>query len=320
MIVYIPNGLSQDVQLQGKSAFCSRLGHALLSMGVKVTDNPQHEADISLHIIRLKPTKSRIKIVRIDGVWHDTRVDYVKRNKGISESLHKSDAVVYQSQFSSHMGDVFLGKFKGPRAVIYNGADPEFFEKAKPVKVSEKNVFVAFSRWRPHKRLRDIIESFLLANIESSRLLVAGDLSRSGLSDKEQKRYFEGCPSISYLGVIDQNRIARYLKIACASIHLCWFDSCPNSVVEAITAKVPVISNNVGGTPELVRLSGGYVCNIDKPYDFKPLDLYHPKPIDRSIIAKAMVKASQKRLPIRNDHVLINEVAKQYLTFMHSLL
>jgi len=185
--------------------------------------------------------------------------------------------------------------------------------------VKQKNVFIAFSKWRPHKRLRDIIESFLLANVDDSILFVAGNLSRSGLSDGEIDKYF-GLPNVKYLGTLTHEQVASYLKVACASIHLCWFDACPNSVVEAIAAGVPVICNNTGGTPELVRPSGGFVCNVDKPYDLEPVDLYHPPSIDRSLIAQAIVKSSQKKLEVKNDHVLIENVAKQYLDFMYCLL
>ena len=37
----------------------------------------------------------------------------------------------------------------------------------------------------PHKRLRDTIESFLLADIKNGSLVVACDLLRSGLDGKE---------------------------------------------------------------------------------------------------------------------------------------
>jgi len=217
------------------------------------------------------------------------------------------------------MCDKYLGEFRGPSRIIFNGTDPNFYDKVLPVKVKQKNVFITFCRWRPHKRLRDTIDCFLLANIEDSILFVAGDLSRSRFSKSERSKYFS-LPNVEYLGVLKQRELAPYLKAACASLHLCWVDWCPNSVVEAVVARTPVICGNVGGTQELVKPSGGYVCDTDKPYDLELIDLYSPPPINKESVAQAMRRCCQEKPKIDNSHVLIEKTARNYLEFMKKLI
>lgn len=317
MIVHLPiKGVGPK---SGKGNFYSRLGIELRKLGVQTTEDPGLVCDISLNNVYIKHNRSRIKILRLDNVWHDTGKNYVRKNSAITSSLVRADAVVYQSRFGKDMCDHYLTSARVPWRIINNGADPAFYEKVKPVLCKESKVFLAFSRWRPHKRLRDIIEAFLLASIPDSKLVVLGDLSKCGLLKPEMSRYLK-LSNIDFVGHVDQDCVASYLKIACASIHLCWFDACPNSVVEAIVAGVPVISNNVGGTPELVSMSGGYVCKIDKAYDLSPVDLYHPPPVNRKLIAAVMKECAEKKRKIDSSRFYISQVALEYKSFMEELM
>ncbi len=318
MKVFIENSNNLPNLLGGKSLFCNRLAKALRDKNVQVFSDPSIDVDISLNVIRIKHEKSRIKLLRLDGIWHDTGKDFKRKNLSIRQNLQRADGVVYQSYFSESMGNKYLGKASCPIKVISNGSDPLFYENIKPIKTSKKLV-MAVSKWRPHKRIRDIIESFLLADIPNSQLIVAGDLIRSELTNSEILSYVHS-PRLKFIGHVSQEVLASYFKAAAASIHLCWFDSCPNSVVESITAEVPVISNNVGGTWELVGPSGGYVCNLDSPYDLNPVDLYHPPAINRQKVADTLIQCLKEKPTIDNKYVRIDNIADQYLKFMKELL
>lgn len=319
MKVWIENSDKNSNQLKGKALFCNRLGTALKKKGVEVIADPSVKTDISINVIRLKHHNSKIRILRLDGVWHDTAKKFKEKNKNIAQSLHRANGVVYQSHFSRRMGDRYLGEAKVPTVVIPNGSDAYYYEKIKPAKLRQKNIVIAFSKWRPHKRLRDIIMSFMLADIQDGILIIAGDLSRSGLSKIEIESYTKH-PSIHYVGNLPQKKLASFLIAAKASIHLCWFDSCPNSVVEAIVAGVPVVCNNVGGTWELVMPSGGYICAIDTPYDMRPVDLYRPPKIDKGKVAEQLIKCIKEEPKVNKEHVLIENIANQYLKFMMELI
>lgn len=308
MRVYLPN--SKDPKT-GKGLFIKRLSKAL-SKYVDIVDNPDTKHDVALHLLRIKKkTNSSFNVIRYDGVYHNTTQDFKTMNADISRGMKKANGVIYQSKFSKIMCDRYLGVFNGPQKIIFNGIDVSSFNPVKPIATLFKTNILAASRWRPHKRLREIIECFLLADISNSCLWVAGDLDQCGMSAIEIKSYKKN-KNIKFLGYVKPDMLMRYYKLCQMSVHLCWFDCCPNSVIEAIAGGCTVISNNVGGTPELVSRSNGIICNIDKSYNLKPVDLYHPPKINRSIVAEAM---RRNRSKITSDFIDIKIIAKQYFDF-----
>ena len=317
MRVFIENSSKDINTLKGKSLFCKKLSDVLKRRGVDVIDNFRAEVDISLNLIRLKHFNSRIKILRLDGVCHDTGKNVEGKNVILRKSLQAADAIVYQSKFAKHMSDSFLGVSEKPNRIIFNGSYP--ISRTSTANTSEKRIIMAFSKWRPHKRLEDAILSFLLANISNSLLVVAGDATKSGIDLLRLRQYFL-LPNIHYIGNVNPSILEFYLARASASIHLCWFDACPNSVVEAIAAGVPVVCNNTGGTRELVAPSGGYVCDVDAPNTPQPVNLHHPPSIAIEKIADALKKCIKKKPKIKNSHILIENIADQYLRFMKELM
>ncbi len=312
MKIYLPVNKSPAT---GKGFFCQRLAEAIKHMGIELTSADQLH-DVSLHLVKLAKTKSRKRVIRFNGVHHNTGLDYKSRNKVLRKNLHASDAVVYQSNFSKALCDRYLGKFRGPRVIIPNGADPLYFKQIKPIKRKYEHVFFTASRWRPHKRLPEIIKSFLLAGVENSCLYVAGNLKKAKIPKSHPMFAHK---NVHYVGLLSQEQSAAYLNIADAFIHLCWFDNCPNGAVEAIAAGVPVITNNVGGTHEVVRPSNGIVCEIDSPYDLAPVKLYSPPKIDCSKIADAIKQCSLNKRQIEFSHIDIVNIAKRYVDFFREV-
>lgn len=293
----------------GRGFFLKALADELPNLGVEVVFGDA-EHDVSLHPVRMWKKTRKPRILRIDGVYHDTGKDWKAKNEGIKKSVDSADGVICQSNFSLTMAKAYLDLPASKSTVIFNGAKVE--DKKYDYIFSCKNIFLAVSKWRPHKRLTDIIESFLLAEIDDSQLIIIGDVGNSSCDVSK----YSGDKRIVFAGSMrDHVLLMQYYHHAIASIHLCWFDSCPNSVVEAICRKCPVITNNVGGTHELVAPSGGEVCHIDAPYNLFPVDLYHPPKIDRVIVAEAMVRMAQNRPEIKSDHVDIKNIALQYKAY-----
>jgi len=290
----------------GRSFFLNALAKELPKQGVEVVFDGEH--DVSLHSIRMWCKSKRPRILRLDGVYHDTGKDWKAKNESLKHHADSADGIVCQSEFSKQMVMRFLGVPEEKIQVIFNGA--LFCEFPVNIAIANHH-YIAASKWRPHKRLDDIIESFLIADIDKSLLTVIGDLQKSGI---DSDRYLRN-PRIRILGQTDHDKLVAYYMGATASVHLCWFDACPNSVVEAIVAGCPVICNNTGGTHEIVRPSGGIVLNLDEPYDYRPVDLYHPPKIDRNKVAEAMRKCAESRPVITSDHVNIENIAGQYKTF-----
>jgi len=291
----------------GRHLFCQRLGVAFDDMSIDYTTDIEKPHDVSLHLTKLRCAASASKrVVRFDGVLHNIRD--AGRNKVLRKARKQADGIIYQSKFAKQMCDEYLGKATVPWRIIVNGAP------LSPT-VKSRDYVITASRWRRHKRLADIVESFLLASPANIKLYVAGDLKQCGVDRKTLARYWSH-DNIQYLGVLDPETLHNYVKHARAFIHLCWFDTCPNGVVEAIAAGVPVVCNNVGGTHELVRPSGGIVCDVDKPYDLKPVRLYDPPAVDRAVVASAVTRCCDSDISIMRNHVDISNIAMQYYDFL----
>lgn len=306
----------------GKTLFCQRLGwyyhhHKLYT----VTGDREHVVDLSLNAIQIQNPNARKKILRLDGVYHDLGKDWKAKNIGMVRALRNCDGVVYQSQHAKRLADRYLGEAQVPTAIIFNGSEPGYYDRIPPYETT-KVVVMAVSKWRPHKRLTDIVESFLLAQIPDSKLVIAGDVSNSGVSSRNIRRY-KAMDSIRFIGHVPQDVLASYYRVAIASVHLCWFDACPNSVVEALCAGVPVVTNNVGGTHELVQKAISdpvLICDLDEEYDLQPVDLYHPPVIDRNKVAQALRHCYIDRPSVDRSALTIDVAAEQYKLFMDGLL
>jgi len=306
--------------LGGKSLFCYRLGNALKDMGVLVVGQSEPNIDVALHPIRIDPSiKAAKHVVRIDGVYHNNKQLYEKKNASIKKSVHQADGVVYQSYHSKRLADAFVGETKAPSTIIYNGSKSSFYDTHNADTYHPSAI--AFAKWRPHKRLKDIVESFLLIANPKNVLFVVGDTEKSGLSPYDINAY-TATGNIIFTGDLSQMQLRDLLSRVMASIHLCWFDACPNSVVEALCAGVPVISNNVGGTPELLEKVGlkRLICPIDKPYDYKPCDLYNPPPINTRLVGDQIRRCLRKPQKFDNTPLQIENVAKQYLDFFEKVM
>lgn len=303
----------------GSGLFLHRLACALKGLGVQIVNDPMARPDVSVSPITLRKTNSKRHILRLDGIYHDVCTNYKGRNKALIDSLHRADGVVYQGEFSKKLCDKYLGVVDKKYRLIRNGMDLNYHTSVSPAKKEHKHNFLTASSWRPQKRLVDMMESFLLADISDSMLYVAGGVYKKTVSMDTLNKYFKE-PRIKYLGHLSQHQLTSYLRIVNGFIHLSWIDWCPNCVVEAIAARVPVITNNVGGTQELVRPSGGFVLSLDEPYDLSPCRLYEPPEINQEIVAEALRRCCKGNIRIKNSHVDIDIAALKYKNFFESLL
>jgi len=297
----------------GKNNFVSRLQDQFVKSNIEVTNNINEKHDVSLHLVYVNSSVKSKKVLRLNGVNHNTAIEYQDWNKGISNSIQQSDGIVYQSEFSKIMCDKYLEGNK-PFRIIANGAPVDFYKDIPPHESDYKYNFITASRRRPHKRLRDIIESFLEFNNKDSCLWIAGDIRLSGLSKKEIQRYMS-IENIAFIGTLDERTLGSYYKLCDACIHICWLDCCPNTVIESCVAGCPVITNNVGGTREIIEKCGGIVCDIDQEYNLEPVDLYNPPKIDRSIICRSMDRVLSKKIKINKYKFDISNIARKYIEF-----
>lgn len=285
----------------GKHKFLSRLCNALQNKGIDIlSDNP----DVFLFMPgSCKHIKSKVNILRLDGLTIDNKVDFNSKNAKILKCIDMADAIVYQNTFCKQAYEKFLGINK-PNTCILNGANKKEF---LPRKV--ENIFLANANWRPHKRLDAICKSFLLAveNGLDANLIVTGE----PIKKIKNKR-------IKYVGIQNYDQIAIWLSKAIASIHLTWIDWCPNSMVEAIVAGCPVIFSDSGGHPEVAKNNG--ISIKDTQWNFESCDYYHPPMLNMNEIVNAYNSLINKEINVNNYYLNIDNIADQYIKFFKDFL
>ena len=284
----------------GKQKFAIQLASALSRKGVQVTSRKPHVNLVFLDGVRRKCKN----IFRLDGILLNTRVNYRKKNKKLLNTINQCDGIVYQNEFCEKCGRIFLGEFKIPGVCILNGAalppDIHPYKNSRPY-------LLAISRWRPHKRLKAIVDSFLYAGMDKNYdLLVLGDPD-----------YVKKHQAVKYLGRKNVDETWSVIKGSEYAVHLAYLDWCPNSVVESLVCGKNVMHTTAGGTKHVVRENG--IRINDSKYKYKPIDLYAPPPLDMEEVKSGYEKMFTLSSP-QVDYLHIDIVADQYISFFQKVL
>jgi len=311
--------------LTGKGKFALRLISALRDIGVDVDGEPRGSYDIDVQFNKFEfPVKARKHIIRRGPVHYDTNMDYREHNKECKRNIEKADGIIYQSKYSKRLTDAFVGTFNKPSTIIFNGGR---LREKQEAKTKFKHNFLASTReWVWEKRLCDIIESFVCADIKDSRLLIAGTVwDKPERFPQRQKHFIKkyGSDKIVFLGQQSDEQLWSYYDMASALIHCVYIDACPNSVAEAICSRVPIICTNQGGQAELVSACNAGDIIKEKEFDFKPINRRKLPCVEKENLISAMMKIVEYPYPvcgIDNSPLDINNIAKQYLSFFESLL
>lgn len=282
----------------GKQKFAMRLADAFKNKGIRVTDKKPHINLVFLDGIR----KNCKNIFRLDGVLMNTQVSYKKKNAKLKETIRQCDGIIYQNEFCKQSADVYLGKFPS-YAIILNGAILPTAEKY----YHKKPYISTISRWRPHKRLKDTVDSFLSSDLKKTHdLLVIGDPD-----------YVVSDASVCYKGQLGPDDCWKVLNGSVYVVHLAYLDWCPNSVVESLIAGKNVMHSSAGGTKYVVRDNG--IMIPDKEWNFQPIDLTNPPRLDFNLVNKAYIDMLDLKCPVV-DYLSIDNIADQYINYMRKIL
>ena len=300
MKFFIPEDLRNTGS--GKHKFLRRLKDCMVSMGDRFTSS---KPDIVLHLGRNYDKYSDAKTVcRLDNLEFNTRKPYEKQGKKVKKAIAFSDAVVFQNEYSATAHFNFLNI---DREILYECILNGSIVKTQKANRSPRYV-IANCKWRPHKRLKDTVLSFIIAKERGFPL----DLIVTGKVDKKIRH-----KNVKYAGWVSGRSLNKIMKDSAFGVHLCWLDCCPNSVVEYICESKPVIYSSSGGVKHIVRDNGVMIDDVD--WNFKPLDLYRPPKLNREKIADAMFYLLNNNIDIKNDHVNIKSIAMQYRKFFEKV-
>ncbi|HRH47162.1 MAG TPA: N-acetyl-alpha-D-glucosaminyl L-malate synthase BshA [Panacibacter sp.] len=201
---------------------------------------------------------------------HGTDITLVGKDKTyepvVTFSINESDAI---TAVSNNLREETFRSFKITKEieVIYNFVDIKRFSK-KPIDAfrqviapkSEK-IMVHASNFRKVKRVNDVIKIFAEVRKElPAKLLMIGDGPERSATEELAKE----------LGVHDdvrfvgkQEQIEEILLVSDVFVLPSEYESFGLAALEAMAARVPVISTNTGGLPEInIHGETGYTANL----------------------------------------------------------
>ena len=189
---------------------------------------------------------------------HGTDITLVGKDKTYSPvvqfSMEESDALTAVSE--NLKAETYLNfNIHKPIEVIHNFVDVNRFNR-KPIDAFKRlvapngeKILVHASNFRKVKRIRDVIDvHFLLQEKMPNKLLLIGDgPERPELESYARSR--DEHQHIKFMG--KQEQMEDILPIADLFLLTSEYESFGLAALEAMAAKVPVISTNAGGLPEI---------------------------------------------------------------------
>lgn len=242
----------------------------------------QEEAEIEFCLIQQAVKKKKPMVLRLDGIYFNSKQDYEKQNAPIKFAYENADAVIFQSEFNKNLTEHWFGKHKNSH-IVHNAYFGEIvkdqtFKNAFP----GKEIWSCASNWRPHKRLIDNIKYYLRWAPDNSVFLVAGDTTSKSLIRSEIFQFSQliipEAKNVLFLGNIHYDLLRQLYDASSTFVHLAYLDHCPNVVVDAYAHGCKIVCSNSGGTQEIGE---GFEVVLEKEelWDFSPIELYNPPDI-----------------------------------------
>ena len=296
----------KHIMIQRMEPVWKKLGHSF-------STTPEG-CDVQLSVVKVNRHTGLPIVLRLDGVYYDSETDYNKRNAIIGKAHSIADSVIYQSGYGKRLCEEYLSprKLDSFYSIIPNGIERDW-----STQVSHEGMnIVVVSKWRRHKRLQEITELFLefMKKCSHTKLHVIGDLCENVPVEH---------PQIVYYGELTYEQMKHVDKKADLHIHLSKRDNCPNTVLEAVGAGVPVITTDLcGGAVEICsNYENGIVCPEGR-ITFNPVPCYTddynhlPRGTKRELLT---FMGSLYRKPGKGafpEEYEISNVAKRYLGVM----
>ena len=253
-----------------------------------------------------------VNLLRLDGLYLDSGIEDSHRrrlNNIMYYGMQANNAVIFQSEFSKKLYQEFWKRDhdteeEQPESMVIHNGVPDNYNPEDRTQNKKKTV-VASASWRRHKRLEELVEAFKDPRLKNVNLFV--------LNGQDYWKNREIPDNVVMHGRVHPNSLHRYYKAADAMAHLCWLDSCPNSVVEALACGTPVLCSHNGGTKELVR-TNGTIISLEETY--KPgelVDLYNPPQVDTNTIVEGLLEVLEVPQGFSRPDLHINTIANSYL-------
>ena len=228
-------------------------------------------------------------------------VDLIKKNiiKLLIYLLYNlSDVIVCNSaSISKH----FKNKYKLKTKTIFPPSIINFFPNRKKIYKKNKTLIIAtVCRLTKEKGLDVLFQALSLLKFENYKLLIAGD-GKEKLKLKQLSEKLNISSKIKYLGFLKD--IKPLLKLSNLYVNTSYFEGFPNSVVEAINYRIPVICSQSHGGINEILLNGkcGTIFDNRNPLDLATkIEEYYNNP-KKYFLKTKLAKKNIKRFTLRKN-------------------
>jgi len=240
--------------------------------------------------VEKKILASSAKIIhRIDGPTSVYgREDNTLDQKIQSWNEKHASKTIFQSQYSFSKHTELGLNFKQSK-VIHNAVNPNlFFPSAKSFNPNRKKKLIA-AAWSDNPKKGKATFEWLDKNLDFSRF----DFTFVGRIQTQFK-------NIKILPPVGTLEMGALLREADVYIFASQFDSCSNSLLEALSSGLPAVYHGSGGSPELVGKGG---ISFNEPEEI-------PAALDRIVSSLREFQENIKVVPLQ-------KIADEYLDFFY---
>jgi glycosyltransferase involved in cell wall biosynthesis len=179
--------------------------------------------------------------------FFDNSTSNFENKKRLFTSIKKMTIITPSNWLKNHIISSFL---KHPVLTINNGINMDVFKPSLEKFNTKKYLLFVSSVWTKTKGFDDII---------SMRKIVPKDIDFVivGISKKQQENLIDGITGITRTSNIDE--LIKYYSNAFCLINPTYSDNFPTVNLEAIACGTPVITYNIGGSPEAIDDKTGFV-------------------------------------------------------------
>jgi len=200
-----------------------------------------------------------------DGVFYRAWYggDWRAANEAMARTYLVADHVFWQSDFCRRAAERFIGPRQGSGEVLYNAVDTYRFHPAPSRVGSGPGMLRLLMTGKFDSHIFYRVEGTMRGVALARRRGVEATLTCAGWIAPQARAAAQDLAddlgianAVSFTGPYSQQEAPEIYRAADAYITTKHMDPCPNAVLEAMSAGLPIIHSDSGGVPELVGGAG----------------------------------------------------------------
>lgn len=270
--------------------------------------------EYSLKTVKMMRALGKHVIQRLDGVHYLEKngEKWRELNRPV-ENIYKNyaTAVVYQSHYAKRQIEHVIGLRNDiPSTIVMNGADPDFFYPGNRTSlgINGKIRFITTGYFRHNSQIAPLVHALDLLKGYDFEFLIVGEVLTS-VNFSYQRPY------VRHLKTENAKELGDLLRSADVFLYSHLNPPCPNSVIEAVTTGLPVVSFDTGAMGEICYFSKDLL--VDMPGG--PIHLERDLDPDGLVEKIKLVLDPKINRQSHSSDFLVTRMVENYKTFFTQL-